>query len=171
MFTRRQFLKAGLAGGAALAALGAYYVASRGKTAPGRLGEGESAVIAAIVPVILGGVLPAEGEARRKAIAKTVDGVGIAIAGLSASAQQELSELFALLGVVPARMLVAGVWSSWEGTGSDEIAAFLERWRMSRFALLRSAYAALHDLVLGAWYGDAGAWQAIGYPGPPEILQ
>jgi hypothetical protein len=101
---------------------------------------------------------------------KTADGVGVAIAGLSASAQREIAELFGLLGVAPARMLVAGVWPSWENASAADIAAFLERWRTSRFALLRSAYAALHDLVLGAWYGDAGSWAAIGYPGPPEVL-
>lgn len=170
MITRRQFLKAGLVGGAALAGLGAYYAARQEKSVPGRLNSGARAIIAAVVPALLAGVLPASGEARQKAILKTVDGVGVAIAGLSASAQQEISELFGLLGVAPARMLVAGVWSSWEHADAADIAAFLERWRMSRLALLRSAYAALHDLVLGAWYGDAASWAAIGYPGPPEVL-
>jgi hypothetical protein len=51
-----------------------------------------------------------------------------------------------------------------------EVAAFLQGWRTSRLGLLRSAYAALHDLVLGAWYGTPDTWEAIGYPGPPEIL-
>ena len=37
--------------------------------------------------------------------------------------------------------------------------------------LLRSAYAALHDLVLGAWYGNPDNWPGIGYPGPAEILR
>jgi hypothetical protein len=170
MATRRQFLKAGLVGGAALAALGTYYAMRREKSEPGRLGANERAIIAAVVPVILAGVLPASGDERRRAIVKTADGVGVAIAGLSASAQREIAELFGLLGVAPARMLVAGVWPSWENASAADIAAFLERWRTSRFALLRSAYAALHDLVLGAWYGDAGSWAAIGYPGPPEVL-
>ena len=170
MITRRQFLKVGLAGGVALAGLGAYYVARQEKREPGRLGADERTIIAAIVPAILAGALPGAGGERQQAIVKTVDGVGVAIAGLSASSQQEISELFSLLGVAPARMLLAGVWSPWESASETDIAAFLERWRMSRLALLRSAYAALHDLVLGAWYGDAGSWAAIGYPGPPEVL-
>ena len=40
----------------------------------------------------------------------------------------------------------------------------------SRFALLQGAYAALHDLVLGAWYARPEAWPTIGYPGTPEIF-
>jgi hypothetical protein len=170
MITRRQFLKVGLAGGVALAGLGAYYAARQEKGVPGRLNAGERAIVAAIVPPILAGVLPGAGDERQAAMVKTIDGVAVAIAGLSASAQQEIAELFSLLGVAPVRMLLAGVWSPWESAGAADVAAFLERWRMSRLALLRSAYAALHDLVLGAWYGEAGSWAAIGYPGPPEVL-
>lgn len=174
MLTRRQFIKAGIVGGAALTAAGLFYsrslkeapstAVSQGLTLPGRT------IIAAIVPAILAGVLPAAGEARQKAIVQTVDGVGVAIAGLSAAAQKELAELFALLGFAPARVLLAGLWPRWEEASAADIAAFLQGWRTSRLGLLRSAYAALHDLVLGAWYGTPEAWPAIGYPGPPEIL-
>ncbi|MCO5096686.1 MAG: twin-arginine translocation signal domain-containing protein [Rhodocyclaceae bacterium] len=174
MITRRQFIKAGVIGGAALAAAGLFY--SRGlkeapvaAVSPGLTFENRP-VIAAIVPAILAGALPESGEARKKAIAQTVDGVGIAIAGLSASAQKELEELFTLLGIAPMRMLLAGVWPRWEEASPAQIAAFLQGWRTSRLELLRSAYAALHDLVLGAWYGTPDNWEAIGYPGPPEML-
>ena len=174
MITRRQFIKAGIVGGAALTAAGIFYSRSlkeapagavpQGLTLPGR------AIVAAIVPVVLAGALPASGEARRQAVARTVDGVGVAIAGLSAAAQKELSELFSLLGIAPARVLLAGLWPSWEQASAAEVAAFLQGWRESRFALLRSAYAGLHDLVLGAWYGTPDTWERIGYPGPPEML-
>ena len=126
--------------------------------------------MAAIVPAVLAGALPPAGEARREAIARTVDGVGVAIAGLSAPAQKELAELFTLLGFAPARVLLARLWPAWEAATPADIAAFLEGWRESRFALLRSAYAGLHDLVLGAWYGTPDTWERIGYPGPPEML-
>lgn len=174
MITRRQFIKAGLAGGLALSAAGYFYSRSR-QEAPAtgvlrRPSFQERAIVAALVPAVLAGVLPQAGEARSEAIARTVDGVGVAIAGLSAAAQQELSELFTLLGFAPARVLLAGLWPSWEAASVDEVAAFLQGWRTSRLGLLRSAYAALHDLVLGAWYGTPDTWEAIGYPGPPEIL-
>ncbi len=174
MLTRRQFIKAGIIGGAALTAAGLFY--SRGlKEAPGSavppgLTFEERTIVAAIVPAILAGVLPEAGEARSRAIAQTVDGVGIAIAGLSAASQKELAELFKLLNIAPARVLLAGLWPRWEDASPAEIAAFLQGWRMSRLELLRSAYAALHDLVLGAWYGNPDTWEGIGYPGPPEML-
>ncbi len=174
MPTRRQFIKAGLIGGAALTAVGIFYsrglkeapstAVSRGLTLSGRT------IIAAIVPAMLAGALPEAGEARRKAIAQTVEGVGIAIAGLSAAAQKELAELFTLLDIAPVRVLLAGLWPRWEEASPAEVAAFLQGWRASRLGLLRSAYAALHDLVLGAWYGNPDTWEGIGYPGPPEIL-
>ncbi len=174
MLTRRQFIKAGIIGGAALTAAGIFY--SRGlKEAPSTavprgLTLSERTIIAALVPAILAGVLPEAGEARRKAIVQTVEGVGVAIGGLSAAAQKELAELFTLLSIAPARVLLAGLWPRWEDASPAEIAAFLQGWRMSRLELLRSAYAALHDLVLGAWYGNPDAWGDIGYPGPPEML-
>jgi hypothetical protein len=40
---------------------------------------------------------------------------------------------------------------------------------MSGFALLRSAYDALHQIVLAAWYGNPRSWPAIGYGGPPSV--
>ena len=174
MLTRRQFIKAGLIGGAALTAAGLFYSRSLKEAPSTAVSRGltlsERTIVGALVPAILAGVLPAAGEARSRAIAQTVDGVGVAIAGLSAPAQKELAELFTLLGCAPARELLERLWPAWEAATPADIAAFLEGWRESRFALLRSAYAGLHDLVLGAWYGTPDTWERIGYPGPPEML-
>ena len=69
MITRRQFIKAGIIGGAALTAAGLFY--SRGlKEAPSTavsrgLTLSERTIIAALVPAILAGVLPESDEARR----------------------------------------------------------------------------------------------------------
>ena len=174
MVTRRQFIKAGLIGGAALAAAGVFYSRGLKETPVAAVSPGltlkNRPIIAAIVPAILAGALPESGEARSLAIQQTVDSVGVAIAGLSAASQKELEELFTLLSIAPLRMLLAGVWPRWEEASPAEIADFLQGWRKSRLELLRSAYAALHDLVLGAWYGNPDTWEAIGYPGPPEML-
>lgn len=174
MPTRRQFIKAGLIGGAALAAAGIFHSRNSKEAPTGAVPQGLTlsarTIVAALVPAILAGALPESGEARRQAVARTVDGVGIAIAGLSAPAQKELGELFALLDFSPARVLLAGLWPRLEEASAADIAEFLRGWRTSRLGLLRSAYAALHDLILGAWYGRPEAWAAIDYPGPPEIL-
>jgi hypothetical protein len=119
--------------------------------------------------VLLDGALPAAGLERREAIDETVGNVARAIAGLPPAAQRELGELFALLGFGPARIALARVGPPWTEASPDEVGAFLDRWRMSGFALLRSAYDALHQIVLAAWYGNPRSWPAIGYGGPPPV--
>lgn len=132
------------------------------------LGSDASAILAAIIPVILDGALPVGPDApgaRDEALA----GAGQAIAALPPSVRRELDQLFALLAFAPTRCIVAGVWSPWPDASRESVAAFLGHWRDSRFALLRSAYEALHQIVLAAWYGNPRAWGAIGYPGPPSL--
>lgn len=175
MTTRRSFILAGTAGAAALAAAG-WLRGTGSAAATGSAGGALAAldhdaaqIVAAIVPVVLGGALPRDADTRASAVNVTVANVGRAIAGLPPAAQGELGELFALLALPPARWGLAGVDEPWDRAPPAAVAAFLDRWRTSRFMLLRSAYDALHQLVLAAWYGNPESWPAIGYPGPPEI--
>jgi len=174
MLTRRTFLFAGIAGASALAAAGWL----RGRDGPSPLLAGTSTptlvpdavtVLTAVTPVLLHGALPHDPAAASAAVRDTVGNVGLAIAGLAPAAQQELGQLFALLGFAPARIALARVRSPWPEARDHDIAAFLERWRTSGFLLFQSAYAALHQLVFAAWYGNPDSWPAIGYPGPPRL--
>lgn len=169
---RRQWIRTGLLGAALLGT--ASWLALR----PAR--SGADAVVAspasvawhpqadalfeALAPVIVG---PSCNTAALRA--RTAQGVREAVSLLSPAAQAEVAELIALLNIAPARMLLAGVWQPWPQASADDIAAFLQRWRLSRFGLLQSGYHALHDLVLGAWYAHEASWVAMGYPGPPAI--
>jgi hypothetical protein len=169
--SRRTFLKIGTVAALALAAGGGIYRATHPKGASRFMLSGEArAVIDALVPVMLGSVLPSESAARSKAIATTTDGVNRAILGLPLFAQKEVQDLFGLLALAPARRLLAGVSDSWEQATPEQVAAFLQGWRFHRFGMLRAAYFALHDLVIGAWYGNASSWADIGYPGPIKEL-
>ncbi len=141
----------------------------RGDNALAALDPQAPAIIVAIVPVLLDGALPAGDPDRAEAVRETVANVSRTIAGLPPAAQEELSELFALLAFAPARIALARVAAPWTEARPDAVAAFLERWRTSRFDLLRSAYDALHQIVLAAWYGNPKSWAAIGYPGPPAL--
>jgi hypothetical protein len=98
-----------------------------------------------------------------------VAGVEKAIAGLPPAMRKEVDQLFSLLSFAPSRALIAGVWSPWHEASPASIGVFLDRWRDSRLALLRSAYGALHQLLFAAWYGNSNAWPAIGYAGPPSL--
>jgi hypothetical protein len=169
--TRRQFLKAGLAAGIVLA--GAGWIASRrgrGRAKGLRwLDERSAVIVTALVPVVLDGALPDAPAARQDAVREVVEAFDRAVSGLSPAVQEEIAQLFSLLAIAAGRFIVAGVRSSWPEATPEEIAAFLDRWRTSRFALLRSGYQALTQLVQAAWYGNARAWERIGYPGPPSL--
>lgn len=167
--SRRTLLKAGVAGGAALlVARWAYTTTSAGAPTANGLDADARAILAAVTPVMLEGALPTGTEAAL-ALREALDGAEQAIAGLPPAVRKEIEELFSLLAFAPTRCLVAGVWRPWPEAGRESIAAFLASWRTSRFALLRSAYGALHQIILGAWYGNRRAWAAIGYPGPPSL--
>ncbi len=164
MTDRRTFLGAGLAGSALLAAGGlAAWLAGRD---PAR---DRNEVLAAVMPALLEGALPEDEPARAQALAHCADAVGAALAGLAPAAQKEAAQLFGLLATAPGRALLAGVAGSWERASPGEVHGFLQRWRVHEWALLRSGYQALHDLVLGAWYAHEAHWQAIGYRGPVRL--
>lgn len=165
---RRRFLKTGIAGALLLATAGAAYRLARPSDAAGSAGldDGARQVLAAIVPVILAGALrPGSTDA-----AAAVERTAAAVAGLPLSTQQEVRDLFALLALAPARRLLAGVPDGWAEARPQDVAAFLQGWRVHRVKLLRGAYQALHDLVTGPWYAHESSWAAIGYPGPLKEL-
>ena len=171
--SRRELLKTGVLGCATLAFVGlAAGARARAQPIEGDftfLTPEDRVIVAAIAPVMLAGALPAGGTERASAEIEVVRGVDRAISGLAPATQAELRQLFDLLGLGIARVLVAGLWPSWDEAGAEDIAGFLERWRTSRFDLLRSAYLGLHELIIAAWYGNPRAWPRIGYPGPPEL--
>lgn len=169
--SRRSFLKAGAVGALVLAAGGGIYRATRAPAPARFVLDGEArAALEAVVPAILAGALPAGADERRRAVAASVEGVHAAILNLPLAAQNEVQDLFGLLALAPARRLLAGISGPWGAAREAEVSAFLQDWRGHRFALLRTAYGALHDLALGAWYAQPASWQAIGYPGPLKEL-
>ncbi|MCG2584426.1 twin-arginine translocation signal domain-containing protein [Massilia sp. TS11] len=169
--SRRSFLKLGLAGAAVLAIGGGVYRLSRPATpaAPFVLDAEAVSILDAIIPAVLAGALPTD-AGRAAALASTRAGVQRAILGLTRDAQQEVRDLFGLLALGPVRRFLAGVPASWPEATPAQVSAFLQSWRTHRIAALRPAYAALHDLIIGAWYGNPASWAAIGYPGPIKEL-
>jgi hypothetical protein len=175
MLTRRTFILAGAAGGAALVA--AYWLRRDNGAQPltpevaalAHLDPAGPAIVTAIVPVLLVGALPLDPVSRTNAVNETVTNVARAVSGLPPAAQHELSQLFALLAFAPARFALTGLTTAWSQARESDVAAFLDRWQASRFVLMRSAYDALHQLVFAAWYGNPRSWPAIGYSGPPAL--
>ncbi|MHB8178507.1 MAG: hypothetical protein ACYDA5_07665 [Vulcanimicrobiaceae bacterium] len=169
MLTRRQLLGGGLAAGAALVIAGLAYEFSPDRTLRDPhyrfviLDEEDRAIVAAIAPVMLAGALPAG------AVEQVVRGTDVAIAGLPLHVRAQIRQLFGVLRFPLTRMFVAGIWHPWHSANAGEIAAFLQHWRYSPVVQLRSAYDALHQLLMAAWYGNEQAWPPTGYPGPPKV--
>jgi hypothetical protein len=169
--SRRTFIAAGVVGAAALVTAGWL----KGPHAPpspvprGALDADGEAIMAAVIPVLLAGAWPDTPPAQQAALARTLAAVDVAIAGLPPASQAELAQLFALLALPPVRLGLARVAAPWPQAAPHEVRAFLDRFRDSSLMLPRSAYAAFHELVFAAWYGDPQAWTAIGYPGPPAL--
>jgi hypothetical protein len=169
--SRRSFLKTGALAAVVLAAGGGIYRYANPPPPKGFVLDGEArAAMQTIVPAILDGVLPAEAKARRQAIANTTERLNQTILGLPLATQQEVQDLFGLLALGPARRLLTGIPHGWAEATDSDVKNWLQDWRTHRLALLRTAYQALHDLVLGSWYSDAANWAAIGYPGPLKEL-
>ena len=167
--SRRTFVKAGLIGALALAAAGGLYRATKKPSIPdGFILESEArSALAAIAAVILKGTLQPMPSG---AVDAEINRVLGAIAGLPRVTQSEIQDLFGLLTLAPTKRLLVGIASSWAEAKPAEIADFLQSWRVHRFTMLQSAYHALHDLIIGAWYADESTWASIGYPGPIKEL-
>jgi len=158
---RREVFKLGLIGGA-LVSLARFGLAAM---PVGPLAAPDRPRLAAIARALLGSAMPPEAAPR---VVETIDGM---LRGLPIATQAEVRELLDLLGLAPARLALAGFWRDWHEVPAAEVDAALDGWRSSRFALLRSAYGGLHELVMAGWYGDPASWSRIGYGGPPEIAR
>ncbi len=167
--TRRRFLATGVLSTAVLSAGGAFALLRPGPTRAA-LSDNDDArrIVRAMAPVMLAGALPAPPELAA-ALDEVVHDALAGMDGLLPHARDDLSRLFSLLAFPATRVLFAGLSAPWESASAADIDDALSGWRDSRLALKRSAYDALHSLVLGAWYGNLRAWGAIGYAGPPRV--
>lgn len=168
IISRRSFLRTGLIGTLALATAGGLYRTARPADAAGKFlfDDQARAVLNAIIPVMLKDVTDSSFSAATSAIYR----VQKAIAGLPLTTQREIQDLFGLLTLAPSRRFLVGLPDDWPQAKQEDVAAFLNRWRLHRFGMLQSAYHALHDLITGSWYADESTWASIGYPGPIRQL-
>lgn len=167
--TRRRFLQVGLAGAAVLATVRLLERPQAPPTAHRVLDHGTAALVGALAAVVLDGALPTEPAMRAGAVSEVVDAFDRAISGLAPAVRDEIGQLLGTLRLRPTRWALAGLWDPVEESSAAGIAAFLMRWRESRFDLLRAGYQALTQLIHAAWYDNPRAWPAIGYPGPPAL--
>jgi len=129
------------------------------------LNEQDRILIEVLIPVFIAD-MPFQKPIQSTLIANNID---LAISLLPERTQEELRELFNLLGSAFGRLVFANVWLNWQSASSQTIDEFLADWRESSFDLLQVAYKGLHKIIIGSIYSEENTWSAIGYSGPPLL--
>jgi hypothetical protein len=167
---RRTWLKLGIGSAAILATLGAGLVlVSPGLDKNGGLALAGRSVFSAVGGAVLQGSLPQDSRLRQIAVNAMLQRIDQLVQALPPHAQQELSQLLAILHSAAGRISLAGLSADWETASIEQIQHALQSMRMSSLGLKRQAYAALHDITAGAYFSDASTWTQLGYPGPSKI--
>lgn len=167
---RRDFIKLGVAGSAALSALGGSVALSgRGPTPPAtgftRLRPADVELVRAMVPCVLRGSVDAADNA---AIDPTLGSLDQTLDDLSEQVVASVQQALDLISMALTRGLVTGHGSSWEGASVADAQGALSRLRDSDTEIFNAIYAALTRLVISAWYALPQGQAATGYPGPPR---
>ncbi len=170
--TRRGLLRAGLAGPAAIAAAAVSGCSVRSR--PDSLSGSQRAAISpageeilrAVIPAVLG-PLHARDAASTQALEAGLDSLDDYLAHLSLALQEEANDAFAMLDLLPVRVLLLGSWQRWQDAPAQSVEDFLRTARESRFATLRRIYSFLQSMAVVAWFDQPLAWHEVGYPGPP----
>lgn len=170
MWSRRRFIFVGVAGSLAAAAAWVVPRVRQSGAAPkgSALVQDHGSMLRAVTFALLGPALPADASARGTEISRILSAAGALIDNLPPSTRREVSDLFGLLALKPARALL-GYSCEWQDGEVVAIAGFLQDLRDSSIALKQQAYFALHDMVLGSYYAEPATWGPTGYPGPPKL--
>lgn len=170
MWSRRRVIFVGVAGAvAAGAALMLPLLGSSGAERSGiALAADHADMLHAVAQGLLGSALPSEVDARNRELIRLTTATGELIANLPPSTRKEISDLFGLFALKPARALL-GYSGDWLGADIPAVTTFLAGLRDSSIGLKQQAYFALHDLLLGSFYAEPSSWAATGYPGPPKL--
>lgn len=176
--SRRSILKTGMLGTALL--VGASTLAqlqgcqslpttgSDGTPSPWKLLRPKDRVILnAISPVALAHAFPQDRAAALETFMPQVDRF---LFSTSTANHAALHQLFDLLDLGITRVLLAGVWRSWENLEDEQINDFLIGWRDSSINQLRLGYAQLTQVLNLVWYAQPANISPEIYPGPPAHI-
>jgi hypothetical protein len=166
---RRTLLTVGLLAGTLLAVAGGARGLLRPAWQNGRLSETGRAILAAVVPAILDGLVPAAPEERLRVVSAQLLRLEATINGLPIPLQDEVNEMLTVLGSAAGRLALTGLRSPWADASDAEVAAALQGLQVSTLALRQQIFHALRDLTNAAHFADPVSWPAIGYPGPRPL--
>ena len=162
-------MKLGIASAAVLAVGGGAIALIEPGMRSGRLGAAGRQVFGNVARAFLDGVLPTDALQLHAALEAFLARVDTLVQALPTHAQQELSQLLALLATGAGRRTLAGLQAEWAQASVAQMQTALESMRTSSLALRQQGYLALHDITGAAYFSDRSTWSVLGYPGPMAI--
>jgi hypothetical protein len=102
---------------------------------------------------------------------QVIERIDETILHLGPDLKEDLSYLFSSMNSRFKRVVVTGIWASWDKVPEARIERFLNDWKSSDRGILFDGYNGIHDLIFGAWFSLPQSWSAIGYPGIPSLSE
>jgi len=124
-------------------------------------------VMRAVLPVVLGPLLPAEVAARDASVGAAITALDDYLGYMSTPVRRQARTLLAVLHLRLVRVVLLGTSAPWSEIPPARIEAFLRSAHGSRVFLLRRIFDFLQSMSVLAWFDLREAWTEIGYPGPP----
>lgn len=170
--TRRDLLKLGLFGAGLLAIGGVGLGLRPGSQAPvpPELAALEPAAFRVLVAVA-DRVCPATGRLPSAAEIGVAERIDAHLATLHPDDVAQLSRALLLLENGLVGLLLGGQAAPFTLRSPEAQDRTLDRWRSSRFVVLRSAFKALRALCATTYYADPRVARAVGYPAPADYGQ
>jgi hypothetical protein len=171
--TRRQLLRRGLTGSLLFAAAGAtaafWWPTRRRRPRAGLrvLDEKEASILAAVAETVLA-IEPGAPSVDDVDVVGRVDAL---LARSPKGVQREFARLLHLFENGTTGLLTATGWTSFTAATAASREARLRAWQTSRIALFRTGFQAMRRLCGACYYSSPASWAAVGYPGPPDILE
>ncbi|HKB71860.1 MAG TPA: gluconate 2-dehydrogenase subunit 3 family protein [Thermoanaerobaculia bacterium] len=171
--TRRELVRRGIVGTILLAAAGAtaafWWPTRRRKPRPGLrvFDEREASILAAVAASVLA-IEPGAPSAEDVDVVGRVDAL---LARSPAAVQREFARLLHLFENGTTGLITATGWTSFTAAGPATREARLRAWETSRIAIFRTGFQAMKRICCACYYSSPASWAAIGYPGPPDVLE
>lgn len=162
---RRSLLALGAFSGVTLLVCGGALALLQPGVRDARLSPAGREVFAGVARAMLEGSLPPDPAATAGLLAR----IDALIAALPPHAQEELSQLLALLASAPGRHAFAGLSPPWNEATIAQLQDAMQSMRLSQLSLRQQAYQALHDIVGAAFVSDEATWSLLDYPGPVAL--
>ena len=173
MLTRRQLVRRGVVGTILFAAAGAtaafWWPTRRRRPRPGLrvLDEAEASILSAVAATGLAIEPGAPGPSEVDVVGR----VDALLARSPAAVQREFARLLHLFENGATGLITATGWTSFTAAGPASQEARLRAWETSRIAVFRTGFQAMKRLCAACYYSSPASWAAVGYPGPPDILE